>query len=72
MGLKTSASDCRVCTNLLAAYQHAVRTYTDFGLNGRRVLENDLLVAKEADRLRVNCSTARDAFMAHRCQNHDC
>jgi len=39
MGLKIRASGCPACANLLTAWEHAVRTYTDFGLKGRRELE---------------------------------
>ena len=63
--------DCQTCANLLIAWEHAVRTYTDFGLKDRRVLAYDFrLVAKEEERLRLNCNAARDALMTHRFQNH--
>ena len=69
MGLKSM--DCQACANLLAAWEHAVRTYTDFGLKGRRVLAHGFrLDAKEEERLRLICNEARDALLAHR-QEHN-
>jgi hypothetical protein len=68
MGLNTR--DCEACADLLTVWQLAVSIYTDFVLEDRRVLADDVrLTAKEGERLRVNCSAARDAFMEHR-QEH--
>jgi len=70
MGLKSSM-DCQAYADFLTAWEHVVRAYTDFALKGRRRPAGDFLVAKEADRLRMNCNAARDAFMARRCQSHN-
>ena len=59
--------DCQACGDLLTAWEHAVRAYTDFALKGPRAATNEFrLAAKEEERLRVNCNAARDALMAHR------
>jgi hypothetical protein len=69
MALRLSM-DCQACASLLTAWEQAVKAYTDFGLNGRRLFAYDFrLVANEEERLRVNCNAARDALMAHR-QEH--
>jgi hypothetical protein len=63
--------NCQTCADLLAAWEDAVRTYTDFGLRGHKILADNLRLAiMEEERLRVNCSVARDALMARRSQHH--
>ena len=68
--------DCRICTHLLLVYQGAIKLYLDAEENIaerdiKRYLADDYKAAlEEAERLRLACRDASDAFMVHWQQDH--
>jgi hypothetical protein len=69
--------DCPICNSLLLAYKVAIKLYVDAEVN---IAESSLKLYRgddykaaleEAERLRLACQDASDAFMEHWQEDHN-
>ena len=56
---------CQTCGELLGAYKHSVRLFRKAAHNIPGAAEDSRLAVAQAERLRLQCKDASDAFMAH-------
>jgi hypothetical protein len=64
--------DCPICNRLLLVYKRAINVYVDAEEKiAERYVSNDNTAGlEEAERLRLACRDASDAFMEHWQQHH--